>query len=124
MSDPQLYTGAYAFMDGKLLSQEVSLTIDKKSGSNPIFTSVLGYAGEALGAPMMEFTIESAAPSADFEVNPDPYMKTMRMAEMGFVMSGRQMAFKAFITDATYTHAVNQESKIVIKGRAPMTEWE
>lgn len=124
MSDPQLYSATYCTWNGKLLAEEVSVTIDKKSGLNPVFTVAKGFAGMALGAGSIEITIESAAPSADFEVNPDQYLMKGVMAELGFVMSGRQMSLKAFITDATYSHAVNQESKLSIKAMASLSEWE
>ena len=124
MSDPQLYSAIYATMNGKMLCQEVSITIDDKSGLLPVLTVPLGFAGVALGAGMTEFTIESATPSADFEVNPSQFLIKGVMAEFGFFMSGRTRQFKAFIIDATYSHAVNQEPKMVIKGLAPLNVWE
>lgn len=124
MSDPQLYTATYVTFDGKLLAEEASVTIDKKSGLNPVYTVAKGFAGMAVGANSIEMTIESAAPSADFEVNPDPYLQTGKMVEIGAVMSGRQMVGKMFLTDATYSHAVNQESKLTMKLMGAFKPWE
>ena len=124
MADPQLYTATYVTFDGKLLAEEASVTIDKKSGLNPVYTVAKGFAGMAVGASSIEMTIESAAPAADFEVNPDPYMRTGKLVEIGCVMSGRQMVGKFFITDGTYSHAVNQESKVVIKLMGSFKDWE
>jgi hypothetical protein len=122
--DPQLYTATYVTFDGKLLAEEVSVSIDKKSGLNPVYTVAKGFAGMAVGASSAEWTIESAAPAADFEINPDPYMITGKLVEVGAVMSGRQMTCKMFLTDATYSHAVNQESKISMKLMGPLKPWE
>ena len=124
MSDPQLYSATYITFDNKLLAEEASVTIDKKSGLNPVFTVAKGFAGMAIGASSCEMTIESATPSADFEVNPDPYMITGKLVEVGAVMAGRQMTAKMFVTDATYSHAVNQESKVSIKLMGPLAPWE
>lgn len=124
MSEPQLYTATYVTLDGKLLAEEASITIDKKSGLNPVYTVAKGFAGMAIGASSIEMTIESAAPAADFEVNPDPYLATGRMVEVGAVMSGRQMVGKYFLTDATYSHAVNAESKVTMKFMGAFKLWE
>lgn len=124
MADPQLYTATYVTYDGKLLAEEASITIDKKSGLNPVYTVAKGFAGMAVGASSIEMTIESATPAADFEVNPDPYLRTGKLAEIGCVMSGRQMVGKFFVTDATYSHAVNQESKLVMKFMGAFKDWE
>lgn len=124
MSDPQLYTATYVTFDGKLLAEEASITIDKKSGLNPVYTVAKGFAGMAVGASSIEMTIETATPAADFEVNPDPYLRTGKLVEIGAVMSGRQTVGKFFITDATYSHAVNQESKLTMKFMGSFKDWE
>ena len=124
MADPQLYTATWVTFNGKLLAEEASVTIDKKSGLNPVYTIAKGFAGMAVGANSCEMTIESAAPAADFEVNPDPFLQTGELVEIGCVMSGRQMTGKMFLTDATYSHAVNQESKLVMKLMGAFKPWE
>jgi hypothetical protein len=122
--DPQLYSATYVTINGKLLAEEASVSIDKKSGLNPVYTVAKGFAGMSVGASSAEWTIESAAPSADFEFNPDPFLATGQMVEVGAVMSGRQMTCKMFITDASYNHSVNAESKLTMKLMGPMKIWE
>jgi hypothetical protein len=123
MSDPQLYTATWVKIDKKTLCEEASITIDKKSGLNPVYTVAKGFAGMAIGASSCEMTIESAAPSADFEMNPDPFLQTGELVEVSCTMSGRVMTGKMFLTDATYSHAVNQESKIVMKLMGSFQPW-
>ncbi len=120
----QLYTGIYATIDDKLLAEEVSITIQKNSGSNPVNTVVKGFAGVSPGAGSANWTIEMAAPSADFEVNPDAYLTTNKISRFGAVMSGRQMSTDVFILTAEYTHGVNQEAKITITAIGPLKPWE
>lgn len=124
MADPQLYTATYVTFNGNPLAEEASITIDKKSGLNPVFTVHKGFAGMAVGASSCEMTIECACPSADFEINPDKYLQTGELVEIGAVMSGHSMKGKMFLTDATYSHAVNQESKLVMKLMGAFKQWE
>lgn len=124
MSNFQLYSPIFVMIDGKLLTEEASVSIDKKSGLQPVMTVAKGFAGMSQGATTLEVTIETAAPSADFEFNPDAYMRTGAVVEIGLVMSGRQTTVKGFLTDATYSHSVNNESKVTIKAMCAFGDFE
>lgn len=115
MANLQLYSNCYVTVDGKLLTQENSVTVEKKSGLNPVFTVATGFAGMTQGATTCEVSIENAVPSSDFELNPDPYMRTGAVVEVGIIMAGRQTVIKGFITDTTYSHSVNDSSKLSMK---------
>lgn len=120
----QIYSSAYVTIDNKLLAQEVSVTVEKKSALQPVFTLAAGFAGMSLGAGTAEVTIDNAVPSSDFEFNPDPYMRTGAVVEVGLVMAGRQSVFKGFITDATYSHSVNDSSKLSMKLLCRFSDFE
>jgi hypothetical protein len=120
----QLYSNCFALIDGKLLCQEASVSVEKKSGLNPVFTVAVGLAGMSQGAATCEVTIESAVPSEDFEFNPDAFMRTGQVVELGLIMANRQTVTKGFITDATYQHSVNQESKLTMKLLCRFSDFE
>lgn len=124
MANLQLYSNAYVTIDGRLLTQESSVSIDKKSGLNPVFTVAEGLAGMSQGASTCEVSIDNAVPSADFEFNPDPYMRTGAVVEIGIIMASRQTVFKGFITEATYHHAVNDASKLSMKMLCRFADFE
>lgn len=107
-----LYANAYLGINGTIVVQETTLSVAKKAGMNPVFTTALGFAGMSQGAPIMEVSFESAVPSADFEFNPDRYMLLGEEVDVSILMAGRQTNTKGFITEATYTHGVNQEAKL------------
>jgi hypothetical protein len=115
MANQQIYSNAFVTINGQLLIEEASVTVDKKSGLLPVMTVAKGFAGMTQGASYAEVTIDEAVPSADFEFNPDNYMKTGAIVEVGVIMASRQTVFKGFITDATYSHSVNNESKLTMK---------
>lgn len=119
-----LYANASVFIDNNLLTQENSVTLEKKSGLNPVFTVAEGLAGMSQGAATMEISIENAVPSADFEFNPDAYMRVGQVVEVGIVMANRQTRAKGFITDASYSHSVNDSAKLSMKILCRYSDFE
>ncbi len=124
MANLQLYSNAYVAVDGKLLTEESSISVEKKSGLNPVFTTVGGLAGATQGASTAEISIDNAIPSADFEFNPDAYMRTGAVVEVGVIMASRISVFKGFIMDATYSHSVNDSSKLSMKMLCRFSDFE
>lgn len=120
----QLYSSAFATINGKLLTEEASITVTKSSGLNPVFTVNKGFAGMSQGAATAEIDIDNAVPSADFEFNPDSFMQEGSTIEIGIIMAGRQTVFVGFITSATYAHSVNQEAKMSMKIMAGFEVFE
>lgn len=122
--DLTLYTSMYVSVNGTVLVQETSLTIEKKSGLKPVYTVAAGLAGMSQGASECEVTVENAVPSVDFEFLPDESMLTGAVVEIGIVMAGRQTTLKGFITDATYSHSANEASKLSFKALCRFSNFE
>lgn len=115
MANLQLYSSAYVFVAGALLTQESSVTVDKNPGLNLVYTTVVGLAGASQGASVAEITVDNAVPSADFELNPDQFMATGAVVEVKVQMASRTSVFTGFIMGATYSHSVNDSSKLTMK---------
>jgi hypothetical protein len=109
------YSSAFVTIDGRLLAEEASVSITKHSGLNPVFTVLKGFAGVSQGAGTMEITIDNAVPSADFEFNPDGFLKSGSVIEVGVLMASKQTVARGFVMEATYHHSVNQESRLSFK---------
>lgn len=125
MANFQIYSNCFVKIDGKLLTEEATVSVDKKSGLNPVFTTVKGYAGMSQGAGYADVTIESAVPATDFEFAPDAYLlKPNTTVELTVIMAGRQTVCQGFITDATYSHSVNKESQLHLKLMCEITAFE
>lgn len=124
MSDLKLYSGCEVFVNSALLTEEASVSIDKKSGLNAVYTVANGLAGMTQGAATCEVSIESAVPSKDFEFNPDGYMLVGQVVELRIVMANRETNCKGFILDASYSHSVNAESKLSMKLLCRFAEFE
>jgi hypothetical protein len=111
----QIYSNAYVFINSNLLAQEASVTVEKKGNAVPMFTLAMGFAGLSQGAGTIEISIENAVPTSDFEFNPDLFIRTNSVVEVGIAMASRQLIVKGFLTDATYSHSVNDSSKLSMK---------
>jgi hypothetical protein len=120
----RIYSAAYVFVEGTLLCQEASVTLEKTSNASPMFTLGKGLAGVSQGAGLINVTVDSAVPSYDFEFSPDYFLRTGNALEIGVVMGGRQTVCKGFITDASYSHSVNDSSKLTFKLVCQLEDFE
>ena len=124
MSEFQLYASAAVLVDGLFLTQESSVQVQRATNSQAVNTVALGYAGETPGAPMVEITVSSAVPSADFELNPGKFMKRLQECEIGILgPGGKQLTARGFIISDNFQHAVNSASSLEFSFRGKMVDW-
>jgi hypothetical protein len=115
----------------KLLAQEASMTFSRKTNSQAVLTVALGYAGESPGAPMCEVEVTSAVPSAGYEVDPGSFMGStgddttsgLVVVKFSLFVAGQKLAFKGFIIEDSFSHAVNTEAKLHFKARGEFALW-
>lgn len=124
MSNPQLYSLAYATADGKLLTEEASITVTRATNSQAVNTVAKGYAGESPGAPTIEIQVTNAVPAADFELNAGPFMKALQTVEMGVIVAGKQLKAVGFIIQDSFKHSVNSESQYDFTFRGSFQDYE
>lgn len=124
MANVQLYTLAYCTADGKLLTEEASLTVNRATNSQAVTTVAKGYAGESPGAPTVEIQVTNAVPAADFELNAGPFMKALKTVEMGVIVAGKQLVAKGFIISDSFKHSVNSESNYDFTFRGGFEDFE
>lgn len=120
----QLYATGFVSVDSKILMEETAMSLTKKSGLNPVFTVAKGFAGMSQGATTVEIQIDGAVPSSDFEFMPDQYMRLGTVVDVTVVMAGRQSVHKGFITEANYSHSVNEASKLSMTILAQFSDFE
>jgi hypothetical protein len=123
-----VYSNIVVYLDGKLLSEESSATINFKSGKQPVFTVTKGLAGFSLGADYDEIQLECNVPADDFEINPsqlihdtlaikqDPSYNVWH--EITLIAASRTYTSSIFFTDASISHSVDGASKISLSGTA------
>jgi hypothetical protein len=124
MAGSQLYTLAYVTVDGSILTEEASVTVNRATNSQAVNTVAKGYAGESPGAPSVEIQVSSAVPSADFEMNPGKYMKALKEVEIGVLAAGKQLTARGFIISDSFKHSVGAESSLEFSFRGAFVDFE
>lgn len=124
MSALQLYTLAYVLVDGAILTEEASVTVNRATNSQAVNTVAKGYAGESPGAASVEIQVSSAVPSADFELDPGRFMKSLKDVEIGILVAGRQMTVRGFIISDSFKHSVGSESTLEFTFRGAFSDFE
>lgn len=118
------YTEAYVYIDGRLLAEEASLTISRATNSQAVNTVAKGYGGESPGAASIEISVESAVPSADFDLNPGSFMQTLKPVELTVFAAGKTLTSKGFIISDSFTHGVNTAASISFQFRGSFQDWK
>lgn len=112
--------------NGSLLNiaQESSMTIDSTTGSQPVKTVQLGYAGESPGSAMTEISVDTAIPASGFEFDPTQLMAGLSSCK--FVINGANslLQFEGFIISSTLSHGVDSEAKLSFKARGGFSSFQ
>lgn len=128
MANLQLYTAAFVYVNGALLAEEASVTVNRSTNSQQVITVSKGYAGESPGAAMCEVTVESAVPAADFEldtvVGKPMEIEQLKVVEFTIFAAGSTLSFKGFIISDNFSHAANTESKLSFSARGQFANWD
>lgn len=119
----QLYTSAAVYIDGALLSESVSVKVDRKTNAQEINTMVKGWSGVSPGSASMTVSIENAVPSADFEVDAGRFMKSNQFVELTIFAAGRTLTSKGVIMSDSFNAAVNSEAKVSFEFIGEWAEW-
>jgi hypothetical protein len=120
----QLYSLAYVLVDGAILTEEASVTVNRSTNSQVVNTVAKGYSGESPGAASVEIQVSNAVPSASFEMNPGKYMKALKEVEIGVLVAGKQLTAKGFIISDSFKHSVNAESTLEFTFRGAFVDYE
>lgn len=123
MANLQLYTAAFVYVNGALLTEAASISVKRATNSQAVSTIVKGYGGESQGAAMTEVSVEGAVPAADFELNPGKFMGSLQPVEFTIFAAGKTLVFKGFIISDNFSYAVNSEAKLSFEARGGFSDW-
>jgi len=112
------------YVAGKQLTMEQSVSITRTTGSQPVKTTALGYAGPSPGSAMLEISVSNAVPSPEFEMDPGSFMKDLKNASITIFMGAKSITVDAEIYEDTWEHSTDQEAKLSFKARAGFAEFE
>jgi hypothetical protein len=124
MSNVQQYTKAVVYVNSNLLTEESNVTIKRESGGNAVKTVAKGYAGRSPGAPMTMITVRNAVPSADFELNPGPFLNNTEEVEISVFAAGKTLTVVGFITNDNFQHGVDNSAELEFEFEGGPSDWQ
>lgn len=119
-----IYTTGAVTVGGSLLTQETEMSVKRSSGSSPVMTVHLGYAGEAPGAPMVEIEVSNAVPAADFEYDMGSAIEGLIPVEISCYVAGRILTTKGQVHEDTFKHGVGSAGSYSFSFRGPMAGFK
>ncbi len=122
--DVQVYTLAFATVNGGILTQNSGIAMERTTGSQPVLTLLRGYAGESPGAGMTTISLQNVVPAVDFEFMADVFMESLTAVEIGVNVASRIMVCKGFIIKDSYKQSVNGEGQYDMDFRGGFTRFQ
>lgn len=110
-----LYSLIYLTINGALLTEHLSVEVRRLTDAQVIKTVGKGFAGVSPGSLWCSIDIKNAIPSADFELDPGPFMKALQSVEVGLQLASKQGTSKGFIIEDSFSHAVDSPSGLSMK---------
>ncbi len=95
----------------------------RRTNSNPVNTVAKGYAGESPGAANCEIQVKNAVPSADFELNPGPFIASLTEREFTFFAAGKTLTTKGFIDSDNLSHATDTPAELAFECTCEFADW-
>lgn len=123
----EVYTLATVYVDGALLTEESSVTVDRDARMQEVNTVAKGFAGMSPGAPIIRIDIENGVPARDFELNPGKYFVNpadIQVVEVTIFAAGRSLTTRGFITKDNFRHAVNAEARLSMNFIGEPADWQ
>lgn len=125
MAGTDVYALTFVSIEGAILAQAGSLSFQRQSGSQPVLTLAIGYAGESPGAAMVSGNIQMHVPVDDFEFQADAYIESLEPVEIGFQVGlTRTCVFKGFIIEDSLKQSVNSPLDYECQFRARFSRFQ
>ena len=126
MAAEGLYTLINVYAQGKLLAEEVSVTIRRDTKAIEVETVVKGLGGLSPGAARIMMDVESAVPFAAFELNPGMFWSnngTPQIITWQLFAASSQLTTKGWIQNDDLTHGVNARTALKFSIIAQYADW-
>jgi hypothetical protein len=106
----QTYTEFYAFIDGKLLAEAVTVTVDHKNNAQPVHTIAKGFSGMSPGANETSVKVSNVHPRAGAEFNAVESLQNLTLHDFVFFRGSKKVKCKGYVTDVSEGGGVNKEA--------------
>lgn len=100
------------FVDGILLSESTTVSVESDPQLQPIFTQQKGFAGVSPGAEQTKISVDSAVPRAGFEVDYLKRAQGVSVVELTFFAHSQKNTTRGFITSVKQSYGVSQAASV------------
>jgi hypothetical protein len=104
------YTEYFAFVDGKILAEAVTVSVNHKNNAQPVHTIVNGFAGMSPGANETEVKVSNVHPRVGAEFNAVTALQKLSVHEFLFFRGGKKLSCKGYVTGVDESGGVNKEA--------------
>ena len=115
----QLYTLLFVGIEGTLLVEEQQVDLTRTSNSVAVSTVAKGYAGESVGASMIELDVKNAVPASGFEFDAGSQIRGLIPVNFQVRGPGGKTNFGVgFVHADSLTHSKSADVSYTFKLRA------
>ncbi len=123
MSDFMLYSQALLYLDGNKLAECDSIQVQGDSKAQIIETIEQGFSGIAMGAATLRFLVKNAVPDADFELDPNKYIKKGEFKELMVFAASKVITTTVFINNWSFSYQVNGKAELTFEAVGAWSDW-
>lgn len=124
MAELKLYTQALLYLDGTKLAECESIQVSGDSKAQIVETIAQGLSGITQGASQLKFTVKNAVPDADFEMNPNTFIKKGDFKDLSVFAAGKTITSKVFINNWSFSYQVNGKAELNFDAIGTWSDWE
>lgn len=104
------YTEYFVFVDGKMLAEAVTITVDHKNNAQPVHTIAKGFSGMSPGSNETSIKVSNVIPRVGVEFNAIESSQNLTPHDWVFYRGSKKMKCKGYVTDVSESGGVNKEA--------------
>lgn len=104
----QTYSKGSLLLNGTLVAEMMTFSVDHKNGAQPIHTIEKGFAGMSPGSGSTEVKCESAVPRTGVNYDYTDALNTLAVLDIVIFCRGKKLKMKGFITDVSESYGVDK----------------
>lgn len=108
----QVYEKAAVLIEGQLLSESTTVSVDSDPKLNEIYTMQKGFAGVSPGAEVTTIEVENTVPRIGFEYDYLASLQGVKVVEVTIFAHAKKTTCKGFLTKVSQKYGVNQAATV------------
>ena len=124
MSQVQLYTKVFIYINNSLLTQNANVKLTRNAALLPAHNTYQGFAGFTQGAPHLEIEAGNIVPLAGFEYNPGPDELNSNIVTVTLVAADQTLTTDGGITGDDLSYAIDNHTVFNFHFYGEYADWQ